>query len=71
MYLLAEIISVNFLKNIHFLTQLNTPPEYPEYSNRAFSGSLNTPGEPPQKLVADELKDRRSVTQVTILDALA
>ena len=36
------------LKNIHFLTQLNTPPEYPEYSNRAFS--LNTPGDPPSGL---------------------
>ena len=33
------------LKNSYFLTQLKTPPEYPEYSNRAFS--LNTPGNPP------------------------
>ena len=31
-----KMISVNILKNIYFLTQLNTPPEYPEYSNRAF-----------------------------------
>ena len=40
-------ISVNFLKNIRFLPQLNTPPEYPEYSNRAFSLNTCAPRDPP------------------------
>ena len=45
----VEIISVNFfVENIYFLTQLNTPSEYPEYSNRAFL--LNTPGGAPVPL---------------------
>ena len=48
------------LKNIHFLTQLNTPPEYPEYSNRAFS--LNTPGDPP----SDEFPNSPHHSQIKI-----
>ena len=41
-HLFVKVISVNFLEMVIFFTQLNTPREYPEYSNRAFF--LNTPG---------------------------
>ena len=30
---MVEFFFVNLLKNVYFLTQMNTPPEHPEYSN--------------------------------------
>ena len=46
LHFFVEIILVNFWKIFIFWPNwIYTPPEYPEYSSRAFP--LNTPGDPP------------------------